>query len=129
MDVAPPTLRHLPVLRAFYPPAVMEPDDGRVRQTGHFALKHRLFSLDHIQVVERFDEIGHGESLHLVLWDLGLLGDGWHLLQFGPGSTKRRGEWSNAVLVKRLRLPEKIGKKQIKPKINILDGWLTWFLL
>lgn len=73
----------------------MEPGDGRIRQAGHLALQHRLLPLDHIQVVERLDEVGHGEALHLVLRDLGLLWDGGHLLQFGPEREERRGSGRN----------------------------------
>lgn len=69
------TLHHLSVLSALNPFAIMEPDDGGVRQAGHFTFEHSLLPFDHIQVIERFDEVWHGETLHLILWDLWLLWD------------------------------------------------------
>lgn len=78
------TLCHPSVLGALNPFAVVEPDDGGVRQTSHFTFEHGLLSLDHIQVIKGFDEVRHGETLHLILWDLRLLRDRRHLLQFSP---------------------------------------------
>lgn len=69
------TLCHLSVLSALNPFAIMEPDDGGVRQAGHFTFEHSLLPFDHIQVIEGFDEVWHGETLHLILWDLWLLWD------------------------------------------------------
>ena len=89
MNINPLTLCHLSVLGALNPLAVVEPDDGGVRQTSHFTFEHGLLSLDHIQVVKWFDEVGHGETFHLILWDLRLFWDRWHLLQFSPEGKKR----------------------------------------
>lgn len=69
------TLCHLSVLSALNPFAIMEPDDGGVRQAGHFTFEHSLLAFDHIQVIEGFDEVWHGETFHLILWDLWLLWD------------------------------------------------------
>lgn len=89
------TLCHLPVLRALNPFAIVEPDDGGIWQTSHFTFEHSLFSLNHIQVIKRFDEVRHSETLHLILWDLWLLWDRWHLLQFSPkGRTNKK--WHKA---------------------------------
>lgn len=83
------TLCHLSVVAALHPLAVVEPDDGGVGQTRHFTFEHGLLALDHVQVVKGFDEVGHGEALHLVLWDLRLLWDRRHLLQFSPEGNER----------------------------------------
>lgn len=95
------TLCHLSVLGALNPFAVVKPDDGGVRQTRHFTFQHRLLRLDHIQVVKRFDEVRHGEALHLILWDLGLLRDRWHLLQFSP---KGKRGWNIPVCLLRHKI-------------------------
>jgi len=84
------TLRHLSVLYAFNPLAVVEPGNCWVWQTSHFAFEYSLFSLNHIQVIERFDKVRHGEALHLILWNFWLFWDRWHLLQFSPKGMERQ---------------------------------------
>lgn len=69
------TLCHLSVLCALNPFAIVKPDDGRVRQAGHFTFEHSLLPFNNIQIVKGFDEIWHGETLYLILWDLWLLWD------------------------------------------------------
>lgn len=69
------TLRHLSVLCAIDPFAIVEPDDSGVRQAGNFTFEHSLLPFDHIQIVKGFDEIWHSETLHLILRDLWLLRD------------------------------------------------------
>lgn len=78
-----PTLRHAAVVGAAEPGAVVEPGDGGVGQPGHLALQHRLLALHHVQVLQRPQEVGHGEALGLCLHLLRLLRDGRHLLQLG----------------------------------------------
>lgn len=73
------TLGHAPVVAALDAVAVVEPADGGVGQAGHLALQHGLLGQPHVQVLQRPQEVGHGQPLQLAL--LGLLRDGRHLLQ------------------------------------------------
>ena len=79
------TLRHASVVAALDAVAVVEPADGGVGQAGHLALQHGLLGQSHVQILQRPQEVGHGQPLQLTL--LGLLGDGGHLLQLGAVRT------------------------------------------
>lgn len=84
------TLGHFAFLAALDALAVVVPADGRVGEARHFAFQHHLFAFDHLHVSQRFDKVWHRPPLHFTLQHLGLLGNGWHLLQLGPGGRKDR---------------------------------------
>lgn len=82
------TLGHLAFLAALDTLAVVVPADGRVGKARHLAFQHHLFAFDHLHVSQRFNKVWHRPPLHFTLQHLGLLGNGWHLLQLGPGGRK-----------------------------------------
>lgn len=67
------TLCHSSVLCAVNPVAIVKPDNSGIRQTSNFAFEHSLLSLNYIQVVKGFDEVGHCEMLDFILRDFWLL--------------------------------------------------------
>lgn len=79
------TLCHFALLAALNSLAVVVPADGRVRQAGHLALKHRLSAFNHLHVSQGFDKVRHGPLLDFALQHLIFFWDGRHLLQLGPG--------------------------------------------